>query len=849
MSEESDQSNHTEMKKRSDENESSARRNHLDKSQRRERSPHRPPADKSLPPTLQGPQPFVMPQQALTPQQMQALLQGQVLSPEQLQQLIVHQQSFLSQHRKLQEHATIVQQMQAAAAINAASGEAAKVSASKMQHQQHLQSLAMQQAHIMQSLHSQQQAGQLIMPPGMSHLSQGMSAAELQALWKEVATTSHEDGKSTTTSYVSSPGVTSLSGHPRPALLNGMHEGVLMHPGYLLAPHGLLLSGEEAAFTATTHPLYAHGMCKWPGCETVCEDFLSFLKHLNTEHTLDDRSTAQARVQMQVVNQLEIQLTKERDRLAAMMAHLHMRPSESKHDRATSKQISQKPPESSPPPPSSKSIPSLPLSSSILHCSSPSPQVTSSPVSLSFPVSVSPLSQEHIPTSHHVTPGGPIRRRTSEKYGLSLSAGKTSQEIHHNAEFYKNTDVRPPFTYAALIRQAILDSPDRQLTLNEIYNWFTRVFAYFRRNAATWKNAVRHNLSLHKCFVRVENVKGAVWTVDEVEFMKRRPQRLGSLTTPPSTPNTPTTPNNKNHPSMMGDEPLNLEMPSITSMANLHGVFPMPKESESFTGSPRSSYADKVSCLPQSRPSQDGGVMEGQCSPMNLEARPEHHSINNVVGDEPREGVHPREEVNGDVDHPPPPSPSPAGARMEDGPQDPNKEDGPVEGREAEERKEDREDMMERPTQVKLCMRLAPSEDAFTPPPASLHQDIVHYKDPLDCQIAETPKKVSHFRHQSDGDYASQTNGNLPEEEEEEEDEVYHRQDVRHNGHIMADDYEEQLQYRHKTASSEAAVRYHHPDMNGDIEGVHHESEARMRSKYHNNQEDMVNESEAMAVE
>jgi hypothetical protein len=32
-------------------------------------------------------------------------------------------------------------------------------------------------------------------------------------------------------------------------------------------------------------------------------------------------------------------------------------------------------------------------------------------------------------------------------------------------------------------------------------------------------------LSLHKCFNRVENVKGAVWTVDEVEFYKRRPQR------------------------------------------------------------------------------------------------------------------------------------------------------------------------------------------------------------------------------------------------------------------------------------------------------------------------------------
>ena len=40
---------------------------------------------------------------------------------------------------------------------------------------------------------------------------------------------------------------------------------------------------------------------------------------------------------------------------------------------------------------------------------------------------------------------------------------------------------------------------------------------------------MRHNLSLHKCFMRVENVKGAVWTVDEIEFYKRRPQKLTGL--------------------------------------------------------------------------------------------------------------------------------------------------------------------------------------------------------------------------------------------------------------------------------------------------------------------------------
>ena len=50
------------------------------------------------------------------------------------------------------------------------------------------------------------------------------------------------------------------------------------------------------------------------------------------------------------------------------------------------------------------------------------------------------------------------------------------------------------------------------------------------------QNAVRHNLSLHKCFMRVENVKGAVWTVDEVEFYKRRPSRCSSTSGGGNTP-------------------------------------------------------------------------------------------------------------------------------------------------------------------------------------------------------------------------------------------------------------------------------------------------------------------------
>ncbi|XP_062494212.1 forkhead box protein P3-like [Pezoporus occidentalis] len=104
---------------------------------------------------------------------------------------------------------------------------------------------------------------------------------------------------------------------------------------------------------------------------------------------------------------------------------------------------------------------------------------------------------------------------------LPLEQGGLCPEL----EYYKVSTARPPYTYATLIRWAILASPQRQRTLAEIYHWFSGTFGYFRHNAATWKNAVRHNLSLHKCFVRVENGRGAVWTLDESEVRSKRSPR------------------------------------------------------------------------------------------------------------------------------------------------------------------------------------------------------------------------------------------------------------------------------------------------------------------------------------
>ncbi|XP_068029665.1 forkhead box protein P4 isoform X3 [Anomalospiza imberbis] len=461
----------------------------------------------SSPSSNEGKQPAVqvpvsvamMSPQMITPQQMQ-----QILSPPQLQALLQQQQAIMLQqlqeyYKKQQEqlHLQLLTQQQAGKQQPKEQPLGNKQLAFQ---QQLLQMQQLQQQHLL----NLQRQGLVSLPPGqgtvpLQTLPQAVCPSDLQQLWKEVTATQpvedsiKQEGLDLTTNTSNSTSFSAakvsppISHHPLPNGQSTMHT-----------PRRDSSSHEE---TSGSHPLYGHGECKWPGCETLCEDLGQFVKHLNTEHALDDRSTAQCRVQMQVVQQLEIQLAKESERLQAMMAHLHMRPSEPKpfsqplnlvSSATLSKSTSDTFPDGLPHPPTSATAPITPLRQG--------PSVISSS------------------TLHNV---GPIRRRNSEKFCTPISS-----ELAQNHEFYKNADVRPPFTYASLIRQAILETPDRQLTLNEIYNWFTRMFAYFRRNTATWKNAVRHNLSLHKCFVRVENVKGAVWTVDEHEYQKRRPPKM-----------------------------------------------------------------------------------------------------------------------------------------------------------------------------------------------------------------------------------------------------------------------------------------------------------------------------------
>ncbi|XP_018329039.1 forkhead box protein O4-like [Agrilus planipennis] len=117
-----------------------------------------------------------------------------------------------------------------------------------------------------------------------------------------------------------------------------------------------------------------------------------------------------------------------------------------------------------------------------------------------------PLRQPEKPESPSAIP---------DDYGATASP-QPARKSSHRRNAWGN------MSYAELITHAITSSPDKRRTLSDIYEWMVANVPYFRdkgdsNSSAGWKNSVRHNLSLHNRFMRVQNEtpgKSSWWMIN-----------------------------------------------------------------------------------------------------------------------------------------------------------------------------------------------------------------------------------------------------------------------------------------------------------------------------------------------